>query len=217
MEKQITIKFLSSWHIGSGLGDGYRTDSKLVRDSFGLPFVPGRVLKGALREGAIKLSAIRDDFRRAETAIFGSRDDSLKSNQTGAITVNSGEISEEFKDIFLHESISSRELLVRDMLELRTQTALTEAKLTKKGSLRNIECGIPGLEFTAEISINESDDLYKMIGQGCDHQWIEKYFKAIISSVKSIGGNRSRGLGKCIVKISNDESTDITLPQLIEK
>lgn len=216
MIKNITIKFLSSWHIGSGLGDGYRTDAKLVRNSFGLPFIPGRVLKGALREGAKRLSSCRDDLKRAEIVIFGTRDDEVKTNQSGIISISCGEVSDELTNVFLQETPSIRELLVRDMLTLRTQTALTEDKLTKKGSLRNIECGIPGLEFNAEISLSDSENLYEQIGKGCNKEWIEAYFKAVLASVKSIGGDRSRGLGKCEVLINHEKLSNVTLPQNLE-
>ena len=56
MRSKLTVTFLSDWQISSGIGDGYLADSMLVRNDKGLPYIPGRALKGALREGAWILS-----------------------------------------------------------------------------------------------------------------------------------------------------------------
>ena len=44
------IKFHSDWHCGSGLVAGADVDALVVKDKDGLPFVPGRTIKGMLRE-----------------------------------------------------------------------------------------------------------------------------------------------------------------------
>lgn len=52
MKLHIKINFLSDYMISSGMGDGFLSDSMLVRDSNGIIYIPGRAVKGALREGA---------------------------------------------------------------------------------------------------------------------------------------------------------------------
>uniref|UniRef100_UPI00402ABD69 RAMP superfamily CRISPR-associated protein n=1 Tax=Succinivibrio sp. TaxID=2053619 RepID=UPI00402ABD69 len=52
MLRKIVIKFLSEWQVSSGIGDGYLADNKISRDSDGVPYIPGRAVKGARRDRA---------------------------------------------------------------------------------------------------------------------------------------------------------------------
>jgi hypothetical protein len=47
-----TITFYTYWHCGSGLSGGSSSDAEVVKDDANLPFVPGKTLKGHLREAA---------------------------------------------------------------------------------------------------------------------------------------------------------------------
>ena len=47
-----TITFYTYWLCGSGLSGGSSADILAIRDEEGLPFVPGRTIKGHLREAA---------------------------------------------------------------------------------------------------------------------------------------------------------------------
>lgn len=64
MKHTIYITFSSCWQLGSGYGDGYKSDSTMLRDEEGLLRLSGRTLKGALREGAARLSRCRDDLKK---------------------------------------------------------------------------------------------------------------------------------------------------------
>lgn len=199
MERIIRIEFLSEWNISSGVGDGHRADSLLVRDSNGIPVIPGRAVKGALREGAWRLSLARpDDLSAAENHFWGSR--STEDTRTdeekhdgysaaeGKISVSQARLAERIHDYYSSLDENQRESFLRDLVTYRAQTALDKNRQTKKGSLRNIEVGIKGLSFDAAISIDE-DSL--------SVDWIDSYFIAVCAAVKSIGGGRSRGLGVC--------------------
>ena len=50
------IEFFSNWHCGSGLAAGADVDALVIKDNNGLPYVPGRTLKGLLRDAATNLS-----------------------------------------------------------------------------------------------------------------------------------------------------------------
>ena len=64
------IKFYTYWHCGSGLSAGSSNDAMVVRDGKGLPFVPGRTIKGHLRE----MAELLDDNNFIQTC-FGEADD----------------------------------------------------------------------------------------------------------------------------------------------
>ena len=46
------LKFFDYWHVSSGLSGGAALDSYVVKDSAGLPYVPGKTIKGLVREAA---------------------------------------------------------------------------------------------------------------------------------------------------------------------
>ncbi len=49
---RLTIGFHGYWHIGSGRGDGLGTDAAVIRTPGKLPYMPGRTIKGLLRDAA---------------------------------------------------------------------------------------------------------------------------------------------------------------------
>ena len=62
-----TIKFRSFWHAGSGVATGMEKDSQVIRNADGLPFLPGRTLKGLLKDSAIILASLQaDDAEKQE-------------------------------------------------------------------------------------------------------------------------------------------------------
>ena len=46
----LKIQFFSPWHCGSGLSAGADTDALVIKNPQGLPFVPGKTIKGLVRE-----------------------------------------------------------------------------------------------------------------------------------------------------------------------
>ena len=54
------ITFFSNWHCGSGLAAGADTDELVIKDRNGLPYVPGRTIKGLLREAVMMLKQFTD-------------------------------------------------------------------------------------------------------------------------------------------------------------
>ena len=72
------IEFFSNWHCGSGLAAGADVDALVIKDNNGLPYVPGRTLKGLLREAATILFADKELIG----TIFGISGDK-KDHKTG--------------------------------------------------------------------------------------------------------------------------------------
>ena len=55
MNMDYKIEFFSNWHCGSGLAAGADVDALVIKDKDGLPYVPGRTIKGLLRDAATEL------------------------------------------------------------------------------------------------------------------------------------------------------------------
>ena len=82
------ITFYTNWHCGSGLSSGADCDSLVVKDKNGLSFVPGKTIKGLLREAAtevVKFKQINNGNDKL-IKIFG-----LPYNSDDGDTVNQGE------------------------------------------------------------------------------------------------------------------------------
>ena len=191
MQTTISITFLSDWHISSGIGDGFLVDAVLNRDSDGFPFIPGRSLRGALRHGAHMLGVCREDLRQAETFFWEAP---KKFNRLGLLRVSSAHFAADLKQQLTGHG--NKKQLIGDLAVLRSGTALTEEGVSKKGSLHTIECGLQGLELYATLAVDSSSEI--------TDAWLESYFKAVCAMVKSLGADRSRGLGRCQITFLND-------------
>lgn len=210
MDKDIKITFLSDWQISSGLGDGYLADSTLHRDVDGLPCIPGRALKGALREAAWRLTHCRKDLNHILKLLWGTDSIDIDSNQSGLLQVSTARLPEDLRQIFRDLPKEQRESCIGDLLFYRTQTALKEDRQVKDGSLRKIECGIAGLEFEAKLHFIDDIPDYS-------EDWLCQYLAAVCAALKSIGGNRSRGLGYCQVRlVGSNANMKIALPKVLE-
>lgn len=205
-ETKITISFLSDWHTGSGLGDGAIADSILNRDVNGVPYLPGRSIKGALREGAWRLGQCRTDLAKMPDYLWGTHSQAHVSNSPGKITVGSGQLPQDIYNWLAACPPETRRQYVADMTMLRRQTALGKDKMVEPHSLRTIECGIPGVFFQSFVTID---------APALDQEWLGKYFAAVCAAVKSMGADRARGLGACSISAAGCEMKRIELPEPI--
>lgn len=209
LKGNLFIKFLSDFCVGSGIGDSYHADSIIARDEDDIPYLPGRALKGALREGASFISGSQDHFKNVEKMIFGSRSYTRETNENGSINISSGRLQTDLRNLLLTYSNDERREYVSNLVQIRSQITLDDKRQTKKGSLRGIECGVAGLEFNATLECEVPKDL--------DGEFVKQYLFCVCAATKSIGAMRSRGLGEIEVKLRFDdgsESSDyVTLPE----
>lgn len=131
------ITFLDFWHCGSGVSGGAKYDNMPIQDKDGFPYIPGKTIKGVLRDIA-KDSPLKD-------MCFGTKDNRTLlhfSNAELNITTKNT-IKEQNLAYFLFSKI--------------TQTAIDKKSGTAKdGSLRTLLVVKP-LELYAQIdNVNEN-------------------------------------------------------------
>lgn len=73
----VELHMLSDWHVGAGYGEG-EIDRAVLRDECGLPYVPGKTLRGVLRDACEEVVFGLDEgsfgsWRELLDAIFGSQ------------------------------------------------------------------------------------------------------------------------------------------------
>ncbi|HAQ36974.1 MAG TPA: RAMP superfamily CRISPR-associated protein [Saprospiraceae bacterium] len=180
IEIKYSIEFLSDWMCSSGLGAGAETDNEVIKDKNGLPYIPGRTIKGLLRDACEEMA----EFSMVEFPVidhlFGKRTEKDKHESTpGSIKVSNASLPEkETQEIIEH---SMQEYLYRNV----ASTAIDDKGIAKTGSLRMTEVCIP-IKLEGSIHI------------------AEKYKTTLENAMKwtrRIGTNRNRGLGRCIISL----------------
>lgn len=200
IRRTVRVVFTGEFCLGSGLGDGHLADTFLARDHEGFPCVPGRSFKGALRESAWRMGLARADLRLVEEILWGTRSTATETNRSGLLRVGQGRLAEDLRRLLTKMDRNEREATVRDMTVHRVQTALENGQV-KEGSLRTLECGIPGLAFFADLEIAHNRPA------AMDGPWLDAYLACVCAGLKSMGGGRSRGLGRCRAALVGDTRT----------
>ncbi len=136
------IEFYSYWQIGSGKGGGAKNDSIVLKDENGFPFIPGRTLKGLIKD-ASKEAGSFDQIKLFED------DKSLSSSEQ--VHFKTASLDENLK-LLLEENVKD------GLFETKASTALDDDKQARNYSLRKNEVVIP-LELFSEIENLHEDDI----------------------------------------------------------
>ena len=169
------IEFFSNWHCGSGLAAGADVDALVIKDKNGLPYVPGRTLKGLLREGATILSEDNDIINN----VFGVSGDE-DEHQTGISFFGNATLPPAEYQYILEQDLGSH------LYQAFASTRIDENGIAKDNSLRKIETVVP-CKLEGEI-LN--------VPEGA-----EKTLEDAMHYVKRMGTGRNRGYGRCRITI----------------
>lgn len=221
------IEMLSDWHCGSGLSAGADVDLLCIKDTHGFtfnpgkilnklpaisetieldfPFIPGKTLKGLLKEAAEVIFGNDSDFYKK---CFGSElkiteSDGHNSNCNGECYFSNAELSMAVKKeltsskllLDVNKELTAPQLLlaVKKELTASTQclfrkissTAIDDNGVAKKHSLRKIEVAVP---VTLYAEISDVADSYR------------ENFTKCFKYIKRLGSNRNRGMGRCVIE-----------------
>jgi len=139
---KIAIKFFTYWHCGSGSSGGSSVDALVARDAQGLPFIPGKTLKGHIREMAETLN--KNEF--VDTCFGVSKDGVEKEGECY------------FSNATIEENISKE--LAPYLFKTISSTQIGDNGLAVTGSLREIEVVVP-ITLYACIENCENEELMK--------------------------------------------------------
>ena len=163
------IDFFSNWHCGSGLAAGADVDALVVKDPKGLPYVPGRTIKGLLRDAASELGYSEKDI----ICVFGTAGE--RANQTGsAIFSNAGLSDHEANEI-------NRGQLAPYLYQTFASTAIDDEGIAKDHSLRKIETVVPCTLYGTIEGISDNEPM----------------IVNAMKFIKRMGTGRNRGYGRC--------------------
>lgn len=177
MDIRYKIEFFSNWHCGSGLAAGADVDALVVKDAKGLPYIPGRTIKGLLREAACELCGDNILINK----IFGLSGDE-KPAKPGDIRA----AISFFGNATLPEGaaiVSAN--LTPHLFQTFVSTRIDEnTGIAKDNTLRKIETVVP---CTLEGEIRNIPE------EG------EEVLRKALQLIKRMGTGRNRGYGRCSI------------------
>ena len=135
------VTFLDYWHLSSGLSAGAKFDSMVTKDKDNLPYIPGKTIKGLIREMA-ELTCNKEFV----TKCFGS------SSDIGECNFSNAEIEENTKKTIINNSLQNQ------LFDEIASTKIDENGIAESGSLREIEVVVP-ISLFGEIK--NIPDVYK--------------------------------------------------------
>jgi len=184
---KIIITIYSYWHSGSGFGEGANLDALVVKTAAGLPYLPGKSLKGVLREACMTA----EEFNQLEAGItarlFGTITDvashiSRFDAVPGTLSFSNAVIEE------MEEWASANRDKLNGLFSSIASTSIGNDGIATDETLRRIEVSAP-LELTAVVEADEQD-----------RRWLDA-LKIAAPLVRGIGAKRNRGFGRCKLEV----------------
>lgn len=180
-EFKLEIKLLDLWHAGSGRGSGQHLDALVVRDEQRLPYLPGKHLRGLLREAlhCVESWGQASTFGLA-TRLLGPRGEAPAPGSTpGLIDITNATMLPVEHAWFNQNPAAARELFTSV-----TRTAMDhERGVALPKSLRAIELVVP-MTLKADLTFRGCTDALRLD------------LSNAIGLVRAVGGGRNRGLGR---------------------
>ena len=174
------IEFHTDWHCGSGLAAGADMDALVVKDKNNMPYVPGKTIKGLVREAIEEIRRFQSNNDTSDIdAAFGFFKD-MENLEKGCLFFTNAELSEvEYNAIvsnkathFLYRSISN--------------TAIGENGIAKDNSLRKTQFVVPCTLYGEILGVPDA---------------LASELEASFGFIKHLGQMRNRGYGRCTISV----------------
>ncbi len=210
---KIKIKLKSDLCIGSGYAYAGVIDSDVCYDGAGIPYIPGKRLKGCFRETANSyLHSLYDDV--FINNLFGLRGQQTSGKITigNAFVVGYDEISKTLKHKIEEDPQKyNQQSILEQYSRVIAQTKLTDSGSAEEGSLRYtrvVNHYTPGegteLVFEASITADINDSEKEALAN-------------IVKATKNIGLKRNRGLGSVACEVLDLTEVKYDIPNLSPK
>ncbi len=207
----IRLTMLSDWHVGSGTGRPGNIDRLILRDSDGLPFVPGKTLHGIWRDACELLCRGLDNgqvgsWSKLVDYLFGSQPALGPRDPTGRHANPNAEPLPSAVQIRPARIVPSLRGILQKA-DPRVKQALTFVKpgvaidprsgSAKTDFLRFEEMARVGTVLEAECAMQVPDSVCEAVSA---------LLIASAKLVERLGGKRRRGAGRCRLEILVDNS-----------
>lgn len=201
MEFEVRIETESPLCLNSGRAD-VNVDTDIVHDALGLPYFPGKRLRGLIYESAIEVVEMAElcqkpfITRQTVEELFHRRaDSSVELVIPNFQLENYRDMAEEWR--YLQQAYGGLirpESVLETYTSIRFQTALDENGTAKKTSLRNIRVLDSNLTFVGKVKVNQEE---------------ERHLQALalaFTNLRQAGMNRNRGFGRIRCTMKKEDS-----------
>ena len=193
MNIKYTITFHTYWHCGSGLSASADVDALPIRDSKGLPYVPGKTIKGLVREAIEDLCTFNNNISTEKEALikeaFGYSNDDPNLAKRGKAFFSNAELPKDESTEIIRCNAQ------KYLFQTLSNTAIDrETGIADSHTLRKIDVTIPCQLSGIITGIPEK---------------LKTDIENALLYIKRIGSGRNRGLGRCSISF---ESCDNVTP-----
>jgi len=190
MKIHYCIDFFTDWHCGSGLSTGADLDALVVKDKNKLPFIPGKTIKGLVREAVEELSRLSenqhiDEIKKAFGFFKKDKNNCEIEAIKGECFFTNASIPQVLANAIIHEKTE------KYFFRTISSTKINDNGVAEEHSLRKIQVTIPCC-LEGEILHIPDENTVKILTDG-------------LQFIKRLGLNRNRGLGRCKIKVINSE------------
>lgn len=195
------VTFHTDWHCGSGLAAGADVDALVVKDKDDMPFIPGKTIKGLVREAVEELLFLKKEFENKSNAIwqaFGNSEDRNTKKETDCS--KNYELMEKGCMFFTNATLDNKEqkaivsnhaakFMYRDI----ANTAIGNDGIAKEHSLRKIQVVVPCTLYGVIMDVPD--------------EMVDEIIESL-QFIKRLGQNRNRGLGRCTIKGRKEDNNE---------
>lgn len=185
----LKIEIRSDWHPGTGRGSGFHLDAVTHEGPDGLPRLPGRTLKGLLRDALYRAEAWGwpEVPSGSAKALFGARAEQDGETTAGLLRVADATLPPE---VAAYLTTEEGRPLVSGLYRERFSTAIDAKTGVAAGrSLRGMRVVVP-LTLVASIA--------EVPGVDPVPEW-RKRLAAVLPLIDAVGAHRTRGLGRAVL------------------
>ena len=190
----LTVDIQHYWLAGTGRGSGAMLDAVAHRDAHGLPALPGRHIKGLLRDAVEAAKGWGwPGYDGLAATLFGDRTESSIDEgiipAPGALRVSDARLDHGLAALLAHkEQAAQRARLFRVLAATRIDR---ETGTAADQTLRSIEVVVP-LRLQAVIE--------PIPGAQPPADWADR-LQAVLPLIPAVGGKRNRGLGRAVLSL----------------
>lgn len=196
---RLKIELLSDLCAGNGKGYNSSLDTDVCQDKYGFPYIPGRRIKGILRECALELSDW--GYEIDPDTLFGKEGDSFAPVRIGSAELESADIIRQMIEDNPNVSVFAPQNVLNCYSYIRTNTAVDyETGVADDQSLRNMRVVNKGTVFYADVRLR--------------YPKMKDLLERCCMVYRHMGLHRTRGLGEVCVSLV--EPLDEVSPNHIE-
>lgn len=180
------IELFTYWHVGSGRGRGADLDAVVLKDEDGLPFIPGKEIKGLFREAVRTLEENGHATAGMTDQLFGKEAtiDDDASSRPGLLRFTNATLIDPERTWLVSKAGKK---YTGGLYEAIASTSLDNQGVALDKTLRTIEVTVP---VNLQFEIDGQDE----------SSWLRTVAQAA-KLVRNLGAGRHRGLGRCRIQI----------------